>query len=334
MNMKQWFSSLKENSVKKAMPILSFPSIQLMGISVKELIASSDMQAKGMKLVCDRIDSAASVSMMDLSVEAEAFGATVKVSDDEVPTIAGTLIADENEAEALVVPNVGAGRTGLYVDAIRKACDWITDRPVFAGVIGPYSLAGRLLDVSEIMVLCYEEPDMVHTVLQKTTDFLISYIKAYRETGAGGVVVAEPLAGLLSPSLMEEFAAPYMKRIVDEVQADDFAVIYHNCGDAVATLAEQIVSCGAMAYHFGNAVKMKTMLEKMPSDVIVMGNIDPVREFKNGTPESIYAATTALLCECSAYPNFVISSGCDIPPMAKWENVDAFFKAVADFYAK
>ena len=334
MNMKAWLENMKNAKEKKAIPILSFPSVQLMDITVKELISDSDMQAKGMKMIADRVPSAASVSMMDLSVEAEAFGSAVKTSDHEVPTVVGAIIESEEDAEALEIPAVGAGRTGLYIEAIEKACKLITDRPVFAGVIGPYSLAGRLLDVSEIMVLCYEEPDMVHAVLEKVTSFLIDYMNAYKKTGAGGVMVAEPLAGLLSPSLMEEFAAPYMKKIVDAVQTDEFLVVYHNCGDAILNLTEGIVSSGAAAYHFGNAVDMKKMLEKMPSDVIVMGNIDPVGEFRNGTPESIAKATEALLETCKAHPNFVISSGCDIPPMAKWENIDAFFGAVTNFYQK
>ncbi len=334
MNMKIWLEECKASPRKKAIPVLSFPSVQLMGITVKELISDSDLQAKGMKAIADRVPSAASVSMMDLSVEAEAFGAAIKTSDHEVPTVFGTLVETEEDAENLTVPKVGAARTGLYVEAIAKACQCITDRPVFAGVIGPYSLAGRLLDVSEIMVLCYEEPDMVHTVLEKATAFLIEYMNAYKTAGAGGVVVAEPLAGLLSPSLMAEFAAPYMKRIVDAVQTDDFLVIYHNCGGAIASLTESMISCGAAAYHFGNAVDMEIMLDKMPSDVLVMGNIDPVGEFRNGTPESITNATKDLLTRCSAYANFVPSSGCDIPPMAKWENIDAFFRAVDEYYAK
>lgn len=335
MDMKKWMDDLREAPAKKAMPVLSFPSVQLMGISVKTLISSSSYQAAGMKEIARRVDSAASVSMMDLSVEAEAFGSAVKVSDDEVPTVVGRIVETEEDAEALAVPAVGAGRTGLYVEAIGRACKLITDRPVFAGVIGPYSLAGRLLDVSEIMVLCYEEPELVHTVLKKATAFLIDYIRAYQATGAGGVVVAEPLAGLLSPALMHEFAAPYMKQIVDAVQNEEFLVIYHNCGGAVPGLVDDIVSSGAAAYHFGNAVDMKEMLEKMPSDVVVMGNIDPAGQFRSGTPESIYQATTELMERCCAeHPNFVISSGCDIPPMAKWENIDSFFRAVSDFYSK
>ena len=97
-------------------------------------------------------------------------------------------------------------------------------------------------------------------------------------------------------------------------------------------LVDQIVSSGAAAYHFGNAIDMEEMLKKMPSDVVVMGNIDPVSQFAEGTPQSIYEETTALLRRCTEHENFVISSGCDIPPHAKWENIDAFFRAVDDFY--
>ncbi|MBQ6990413.1 MAG: efflux RND transporter permease subunit, partial [Clostridia bacterium] len=60
--------------------------------------------------------------------------------EDEVPAITGILVETPEDAENLVVPEVGAARTGLYVETIRKACELITDRPVFAGVIGLVSL--------------------------------------------------------------------------------------------------------------------------------------------------------------------------------------------------
>mgnify|MGYP000301455519 CR=1 FL=1 len=41
-DMKRWLEELRGAPVKKAMPVLSFPAIQLMGISVRELISSSD----------------------------------------------------------------------------------------------------------------------------------------------------------------------------------------------------------------------------------------------------------------------------------------------------
>ena len=219
-NMKEWLDALRESPVKKAMPVLSFPAVQLMGISVRELISDSEAQAKGMALVAERTDAAAAVSLMDLSLEAECFGSTIRVSDDEVPTVTGALVTDEDEANALAVPAVGAGRTGIYLDAMRKALERISDRPVFAGVIGPFSLAARLLDVTEIMVDCYDEPDMVHIVMEKATAFLTAYCMEYKKLGANGVVIAEPVTGLLSPALAEEFSEPYVRRIVEAVQAD------------------------------------------------------------------------------------------------------------------
>lgn len=334
MNMKEWLKELREAEQKKAMPILSFPAVQLMGISVRELISDSDRQAEGMVRIAERVDAAASVSLMDLSVEAECFGSQIVVSEDEVPTVKGSIVSGPEEVESLRIPPVGAGRTDIYIDAVRKAAEKIQDRPVFAGMIGPYSLAGRLLDVTEIMFYCYDEPEMVALLLDKATEFLISYGKAYKETGADGIMLAEPLAGLLSPALAEEFSAPFVKRIVEALQDDDFLVIYHNCGNSTIQMIDSILDTGAAAYHFGNAIDMAEMLKHIPADTIVMGNVDPAGQFRNGTPESIRTATLSLMEKCCTYPNFVISSGCDIPPMSKWENIDAFFRAVADFYGK
>ena len=330
--MKQWLSDMISDKTKTALPILSFPSVSLMGITVRELISDSNRQAQGMKAVADRTKSAAAVSLMDLSVEAECFGATIRVSDEEVPTVIGRLIHDEDEADALKVPAVGTARSGLYVDSIRKAVELITDRPVLTGIIGPFSLAARLLDVTEIMMDCYDEPDMVHTVLEKCTAFLIEYAKAYKAAGANGIMMAEPVAGLLSPALEEEFSSPYVKQIVEAVQDENFIVVYHNCGDNVLRMTESILSTGADAYHFGNSIDMAEMMAKMPADTIVMGNVDPAGVLRQGTPETVRKATLEVMSKCCSYPNFVISSGCDIPPASPWENIDAFFTTVEAYY--
>ena len=318
MNAKLWLEQLKESPQKKALPVLSFPSISLMGVTVRDLVNSSELQAKGMKLIADRLDSAAAVSMMDLSVEAEAFGSEIRFADDEVPTVIGSILISQEDADALSIPPVGAGRTGQYIEAIRQACGLIQDRPVFAGVIGPYSLAGRLMDVTEIMVNCYADPDFVHAAMKKVTAFLINYLLAYRDTGAAGVVLAEPLTGLLSPDLAEEFSEPYVKEIVDAVQTDEFLVIYHNCGNNTIQMIDSILRTGAAAYHFGNAISMKEMLPHIPDDVVVMGNVDPAGQFKtarrnpSGRKPCVSCPSAAPAIPILSFPPAVISH----PPAA------------------
>jgi len=331
MNMYNWIEKMIYGD-KKALPVLSFPSVQSLYITVKELVASSAYQAMGMKLIADRYDMPASLTFMDLSVEAEAFGARAVYGTDDVPTITGKLVADEAAAVALNVPAVGAGRTGVNIDTVRKALMLINDRPVLAGCIGPFSLAGRLMNVNDALINCYEEPAMVHILLRKATDFLIQYIHELKLTGAHGVIIAEPLAGLLSPDLMREFSTEYVREMVSSAQSKNFIVIYHNCGNAVNHLVNEILDTGCMAFHFGESADMLKMLQSIPRNFLVMGNISASAVFNNGTEQQMRLATTRLLEKCGKYNNFVISSGCDIPPITDLDIIDMFFETTRAFY--
>lgn len=330
--MMRWLNEFRTKAAKKPIPILSFPGVQLIEGTVEELVRDGHLQALCMKAVADRYDTGAAVSLMDLSVEAEAFGAEVIYSANEVPTVKGALITDQKSALMLPVPEVGAGRTGECVKGIREAKRMISDRPVLAGIIGPYSLAGRLLDMTEIMVLCYEEPEIVEAVLEKATEFLAAYAKKFKEAGADGILMAEPAAGLLSPALIEEFSTPFVKRISRAVEDENFLMIYHNCGN-VTPIMDKINEISARVYSVGNAIDMEDALLGLSSESLVMGNIDPAGVIRSGTPETVRRETRALLERCGKYENFVLSSGCDIPPSAPLENLDAFFEAAAEFYA-
>lgn len=331
--MDEWLKQIRIKKNKRAMPVLTFPAIQLLNTSVEKLISDSNLQSEALKLINQRCHPLAIMGFMDLSVEAEAFGANIRFSEDEVPTVVGSIIKSEEDAINLKVPKVGAKRTRIYLDAMKKAKQEIKDCPVFAGCIGPFSLAGRLLGVSEAMISCYDEPEMVHLVLKKATEFLINYLQAYKDLGIDGVFMAEPLAGILSPNLCDEFSSRYVKEIVSALDDDSFLAAYHNCGNNTLKMVDTILSTGCRLYHFGNAISIEQMLKLMPKDVMVMGNIDPV-SLKDASKEDVIAATNALLEAVGDVDNFVISSGCDIPPLARWENIDAFMKTAQEYYQK
>jgi uroporphyrinogen decarboxylase len=182
-------NSLKKEGNKKPIPVLSFPCVSLLGITVRELISDSELQAKGMKLVADRTDAGASVSFMDLSVEAECFGATVAVSDDEVPTVKGRIINNMDEAEALKVPAIGSGRTQIYIDAIEKACKEITDRPVLNVTVPNFYvqskkalrfIAVKIFTTTDIIIIPHTIPaDIEHVLLKAFAKFVKSCSNKY-----------------------------------------------------------------------------------------------------------------------------------------------------------
>lgn len=331
-NMFRWIEEIKSSKIKKPLPVLSFPGIQILNTTVQSVVENGELQAKCIKAIAERYETAAAVSNMDLSVEAEVFGSTILFSDSEVPTVTGSIVVSDEDAEALQIPKVGTARTGEYIKAIELASKEINDRPVIAGVIGPFSLSGRLAEITEFMMKTITEPEIAHKILTKATAFLTEYILAFKQAGANGIIVAEPAAGLLSPELCSEFSSAYIKKIIETVEDENFLVIYHNCGNTVP-LIDPILSTGARVIHLGNAINLEEVIRKYPSDKIIMGNLDPSGVFLNGTIESITNSTRSLLKQLSRYPNWVISSGCDIPPMTPLRNLDTFFNTVKGFYS-
>jgi len=334
MNMEKWLSEQIANKDKGALPLLSYPSIQLMFITVDELCYDANCQAIGMRLLADRYNMPIAGGYMDLSVEAEAFGANCVHKRDEIPTITGQLIETQEEADALKIPEVGDGRTGIAVEGIQKAKILIPERPVFANCCGPFSLAGRLMDVNEILLETLVDPDLVHTVVGKATEFIIKYIKAFKEAGADGLIMAEPLAGLLSPDLMQEFSTDYVKKIVAEVQDEEFIIMYHNCAGGMEKKIEQTIDTGCRMFHYGDGANMVEILKKMPKDVMILGNISPSSVFKADSSKQMAVSTQNLLVQCMTCDNFLISSGCDIPADTSIENIDTFFEVVEKGYYK
>ena len=190
----QWKKHLMDEDVH-AMAILSFPAVTQCATTVQELVQNAEMQSAVMRRIKEEFPlQEALVSMMDLSVEAQAFGCPVSFHEGEIPAVTSGIIKNREDGEALRIPKMEEGRMSVYLAGVENITKE-SDRPVFGGVCGPYSLAGRLMDVSEIMMQCIMDPKLVHLVLQKVTTFLKQYIQAYKDVGASGVILAEPLAG-------------------------------------------------------------------------------------------------------------------------------------------
>jgi len=329
-NMKTWMYSLLNSPDRKAMPILSFPGAEMKGINILRVVNEAKAQYECIKAISEKYPSIANVTCMDLSVEAQAFGCEIKFVENEVPTVVKGAISDIEDVEKLDVPKVGDGRTLEYIKAAELTAKNIKENPTFAGMIGPFSLAGRLFDMTEIMVAIMIEPEKMHLLLQKCSQFLEEYAKAFKAVGANGVIIAEPAAGLLSPQHCHEFSSEYVKRIVDAVQDEFFMIVLHNCGNT-ENQVESMVSTGAMGLHFGNAVDMARIMSQIPWGRVAMGNVDPAGVLKNGSIVEVKKKTEELLWKTAVYKNFVLSTGCDVPPGTPQSNIKAFFNEIERF---
>lgn len=312
---------------------MTHPGIELVGATVLDAVSKGEVHADAICALNERHPAAAVTAIMDLTVEAEAFGAEIAFSKDEIPNVIGRLVSDYESVEALKVPGIDAARVPEFLKANALVAQRIKDKPIYGGCIGPFSLAGRLFDLSEFMMAIYIEPETVTLLLEKCTEFIVKYLTAMKQTGINGVIMAEPAAGLVSNEDCYQYSTVYVRKIIEAVQDDDFTVILHNCGNT-GHCTDAMIRSGARALHFGNKADMLQALNECPRELTVMGNIDPVGVIKNGTPEMVRKETAALLEATSEFDNFVLSTGCDVPPHIPEENIEAFYAALDDYNGK
>ena len=310
-----------------ALPIAVYPGLALTGAKISDVVTDPSAQFEAQVALRRRYESAFAISAMDLSAEAEAFGCTLMLSDGEIPTVTGRLVTTIEEAKKLPVPNPGDKRTTVYLETVRRLSELEGNPFVLGGCIGPFSLAARLVGVSEAMELSVTEPDLIHTLLEKSAEFLTGYIKAFQASGARGVIMAEQAAGLLSPRGLSTFSSAYIKRIAAAVSDGGFTIVLHNCAAKTLHLSA-ILETGLKAYHFGAPMDILGALARVPSDVVLCGNLDPTAVFVQLPPAEVAARTEQLLASTATHRNFVISSGCDVPPNAPLASLDAFYQAL------
>lgn len=316
-----------KSTTRIVMPIGVYAGLEITGATVKDAVTSAPAQTEAVLALHERFNSRVMLTAMDLSVEAEAFGSEVRLTADEIPTVIGRLVTNENEIGTLACPSAGDQRTAVHLETAGNLVKLSNGIPVLGGVIGPFSLAGRLFGVSEALELSLANPELLEKLLTLVSSFLMEYIKSFRKIGVAGVIMAEPAAGLLSPRGLGRFSSHFIRQIARETQNDHFSLILHNCGAKLVHLP-YILEAGAEVFHFGAPMDIDKALAQVPDDVILAGNLDPTSVFHSAKHYEVALHTKSLLDRTTNFRNFIISSGCDIPPGTPFINLETFFNTV------
>jgi uroporphyrinogen decarboxylase len=202
------------------------------------------------------------------------------------------------------------------------------DAIILAGSIGPFSLASQLIGLTQLMTLCLSGVGVVEAVLEKTTAFLTEYLTAFAAAGADAVIMAEPVAGLVSPADLGRFSSKRVAAIRAAVESGPFRIFLHNCSARLVHLP-QVLEAGASLCHFGACMDLPAALNQVPAEVVLAGNLDPVAVFCQGNTDTVAERTSALLAATAGHRHFVPSSGCDLPPGTPFANLEAFYRTVA-----
>ena len=322
---------VREFPGRLAVPLNAYSGLEITGESVEDLVSVPGSQFKAVMALQERYRTPVLLTAIDTTAEAEAYGSEVKISAREAPSIVGRLITDANDIGTLADPVPGDARTRVPIEtAWRLTAEVGEGVPVLGAMLGPFALAGKLFGTDEAIAATSADPDTIEALLDIVTGFLCRYALEFRETGAWGVIVAEAAAGRLSPEGLKRFSTPFVKRIIKAVETTEFAVILHNCHAGNDHL-DGLIESGAGIFHLGAGMDMAAALGRVDPAIVLGGNLDAERIFKKGQPQAASEATKALLEATRGHKNFFVSSGCDIPPGSPLANLNAFYRAVAEF---
>ncbi|NLX97889.1 MAG: hypothetical protein GXY83_17130 [Rhodopirellula sp.] len=90
---------------------------------------------------------------------------------------------------------------------------------------------------------------------------------------------------------------------------------------------EPMCRTGVHGLSFDSMVDLPAVAPRVPSDVAIIGNIDPVRVMLRGDRETVRRETVALLKSLIDYENVIVSTGCDLPADTPLENIVEFVEA-------
>ncbi len=271
------------------------------------------------------------VAPFDLCIEAEALGCEINVyahSEDLLyPTIKKKLIHSEAEMEITIPSNLtGRGRVPLMIDVIGlMKKDIGSETAVGSYVLGPFTLAGQVMELNDLLKLSFKKPDKIGRLLDQLSDVIIQVAGQYEKAGVDYITVREmgATSDVLSPRVFKSLILPYLKKIFEKITVPS---VLHICGktnDIVPFMAES----GAKAISVDQKNDVAETRKKLGPKALVFGNYDPYNVLVAGTPELVRQT----IRKCMDDGVSAVWPGCDIWPTVPAENFKIMMDEVRNY---
>jgi uroporphyrinogen decarboxylase len=337
MKEKLLLKSVKQAYIEKrrlVAPLLGFPGLNLTGCTIKLAQQNYGEHFKVLKSLAETFQPDAIFPLMDLSVEANAFGRFTVFPKEESATVVKDDFSFDDVAKADNVNISFDTRLLGYIETLRMMSLGLPPSILKgAYVTGPYTLAALLMGADDAAMATIMNPGELEELCEFTTKKIMEYVQLLISAGAKIICILEPSSVMLGPDQFEQFSAKFVRHINELCSYTDVSTVYHICGNSMH-LVKKMVESGANglsldAHEMG--VDLPAVIKSIPEDVVVIGNISPVGSILYGKPEDVKREVNELLKSMDSYPNFILSTGCDLPQDVPLKNIQAFMEAGREY---
>ena len=275
----------------------------------------------------------AAILFSDILTIPDAMGLGLYFSAGEGPRFERPL-RDEWEIRGLAVPDPDVHLRYVLdaVSSIRKALN--NEVPLIGFSGSPFTLAcymvegGSSSEFHLIKTMLYQRPELLHHVLDVTTQAVIAYLNAQIQAGAQAVMVFDSWGGALSHAAYHEFSLPYLERIVQSlIREHDGATvpnIVFTKGGGLWLESMAAIGCDALGLDW--TVDIGQARSRVGAKVALQGNIDPAVLLSS--PEIVRAEVGKVLASYGQGHGHVFNLGHGISQHTPPENAAALVEAV------
>ena len=207
-----------------------------------------------------------------------------------------------------------------YIPELLKAVEILKKEvggevPIVAGIIGPFTIAGSLLDSVPLLKATFKAPDKLPPFLEVAEKAGTMLAKALIDAGADIISCEDMTASpeLIAPKTYRDIELKYQRRQFDAIPVPK---ILHICGN-VDAIVEWMGQTGANILSLEPKASAKLAREKCGSDIILMGGVD--------TATTLFmkdAATVKEGCEETIADGIqILAPGCAVAPGTPMENL-------------
>lgn len=291
-------------------------------VSFLDLCKSPDLAAEVSLQPFHAFGMDAVIMFCDILIPPEAMGLPVTFGDGG-PTFPNT-IQSTADVDRLIIPDP-IEKTGFVMELLGKLRRELASSPETAliGFAGsPWTLATYMVEgggskhFAKIKGLMYEQPQVLHRLLDKLTQTITLYLNAQIEAGAQVVQLFDTWGGILNEEEYRQFILPYHQRIVESLNREQAPVIlYVNNSRGLLPL---------MAEANPDVISVDTLTSIASARQIVgprfalQGNLDPIALF---SPQEVLKPMVQSLLAEGGNKGFIFNLGHGILPPTPVENV-------------
>lgn len=263
-----------------------------------------------------------------MCTEPSAFGARCRIYTNEFPW-ADRVITEPSQIPNLAEPDPSTD--GLLPLVLRRLMwaqpkiESMGHKIRFSVSRGPLNIASFLMGTTEFLMAIKTDPEPVHQLLRKITDFLGKWHQLQRATfpSIDGIMMLDDIFGFLGEEDFLEFGAPYFRELYS---ADVKVKLFHNDAPCAKSI-RHYAGLGINLYNPGVQTSLTEMRRLCADRLTILGNIPPRDVLAKGTPDDIRRAVKSLINEAGDNPRLILSCAGGMPPGVSTENIRAFLSA-------